>query len=125
MPQQKTPFLQNELTEEDEVAVERNKKRGGGPRTPKGKERARGNATKHGVFAQIPVLPLVEDENEWLRLRQDVLDWFGLEGEFQESLGERVAIASRGPPAWRPRPSATTRKTSPPDWRTSILPPEE
>ena len=37
------------------------------------------------------MLPLVEDEDEWLRLRQDVLDWFGMEGEFQESLGERVA----------------------------------
>jgi hypothetical protein len=85
-----TPFLQNEFMEEDDVAAEQIKKTG--PRTPEGKARASRNATKHGVFAQTPVLPLVEDENEWHRLRHNVLDWFGLEGEFQQSLGDRVAM---------------------------------
>ena len=43
--------------EEDDVAVERNKKRGGRPGTPDGKQWARRNAIKHGVFAQTPVVP--------------------------------------------------------------------
>ena len=72
--------------EEDDVAVERNKKRGGRPGTPDGKQWARRNAIKHGVFAQTPVLPLLEDERDRERLRQDVLDWFFLDGEFQEPL---------------------------------------
>ena len=80
-----TRFLQNELS------PQHLKKRGGGPKTPGGKQRSSRNATRHGVFARTPVLPLVEDEDEWLRLRQDVIDFFGLEGEFQQSLGERAA----------------------------------
>ena len=47
----KTPFLQNELRKDDVAVVDRTKGRGGGPRTPEGKQRARRNATKHGVFA--------------------------------------------------------------------------
>src|SRR5437899_8852702 len=83
-------FLPNEFKEDGAVAAEQNKKRG--PRTPEGKQRSRRNATRDGVLANTPVLPLVENEQDWQRLRQDVLDWFGLEGEFQESLGERVAM---------------------------------
>jgi hypothetical protein len=75
-----TPFFQNEFTTKR------------GPKTPEGKKRSQRNALKHGIFAQTPVLPLVEDEGEWLALRQDVIDWFGLEGAFQETLGERVAM---------------------------------
>ena len=71
------------------MAAEEIKKRG--PKTPEGKARAQRNAMKHGVLAKTPVLPLVEDEDEWRELRQDVIDWFRLEGAFQESLGERVA----------------------------------
>ena len=119
----KTPFLQNELRKDDVAVVDRTKGRGGGPRTPEGKQRARRNATKHGVFAQTPVLPLVEDENEWHRLRQDVLAWFGLEGEFQRSLGERVAML-----IWRLKRAARMETEAirhyqedvPADWRTSM-----
>ncbi len=88
-----TPFLQNELhQEDDEVAAELTKKRGGGPSTPQGKQRARHNATKHGIFAQTPVIPGVESAEQWDLLRRDVLDWFQLEGEFAVALGERVAM---------------------------------
>ena len=78
--EENTPFLQN------------NFKGKRGPKTPAGKARVARNATKHGVFAKTPVLPLVEDEEEWLSLRQDLFDFFGLEGAFQESLGERAAM---------------------------------
>jgi hypothetical protein len=73
------------------VAAERNRRKRRGPNTPEGKQRSRGNATKHGVLSQTPVLPLVEDEEEWRRLRQDTIDFFQLEGEFAVALGERVA----------------------------------
>jgi hypothetical protein len=75
----KTPFLQNELPRE-EAAVAEPPRRRSGPRTRAGKQRSRLNATTHGVFAQTPVLPLVENEDDWLRLRQDVIDWFQLDG---------------------------------------------
>ena len=35
---------------------------------------------RDGVLAETPVLPLVESQEKWERLRQDVVDWFGLEG---------------------------------------------
>jgi hypothetical protein len=72
--------------------LKNNFKRKRGPRTPQGKARVARNATKYGVFAKTPVLPLVEDENEWQALRRDVIDVFGLEGPFQEALGERAAF---------------------------------
>jgi hypothetical protein len=90
-PSRKTPFLQNELPQEN-AAVAEPAGRSSGPRTRAGKQRSKLNAITHGVFAQTPVLPLVENEDDWLRLRQDVIDWFQLDGEFQESLGERVAM---------------------------------
>ena len=48
-------------------------KRGGGPKTPKGKAAVRTNPIKHGVLAQTPVIPLVEREEDWRRLRDGVL----------------------------------------------------
>ena len=68
------------------------RKRGGGPKTPEGKARVRLNPVKHGVLAQTPVIPLVEREEDWERLRQSVFDWFQLEGEFAEALGTRAAF---------------------------------
>ena len=120
-PAAKTPFLPNEFKEDGAVAAEQNKKTG--PRTPEGKQRSRRNATRHGVLANTPVLPLVENEQDWQRLRQDVLDWFGLEGEFQESLGERVAML-----IWRLKRAARMETEAvrhyqqdvPEDWRASM-----
>jgi len=114
-------FLPNEFKEDGAVAAEQNKKRG--PRTPEGKQRSRRNATRDGVLANTPVLPLVENEQDWQRLRQDVLDWFGLEGEFQESLGERVAML-----IWRLKRAARMETEAvrhyqqdvPEDWRASM-----
>jgi hypothetical protein len=99
------------------------KKRGGGPKTPEGKARVRLNALRHGALAETPVLPLVESEEEWERLRQDVLDWFGLEGPFQESLGERVAtLIWRLKRAARAETEATRHYQDdvPEDWKTSM-----
>jgi hypothetical protein len=71
---------------------ERGSRKGiGGPKTAAGRAAVRLNAVKHGVLAETPVLPLVESEERWEELRRDVLDWFGLEGPFMESLGTRAA----------------------------------
>lgn len=113
--------MPNEFKEDDEVAAEQMKKRG--PKTPEGKHRSQRNATRHGVLANTPVLPLVEDEDEWLRLRQDVLDWFGLEGAFMESMGERVAMH-----IWRLKRASRMETEAvrhyledvPEDWRASM-----
>ena len=40
------------------------KKRGGGPKTPEGKEVVRRNPIKHGVLAQTPVIPLVGERDQ-------------------------------------------------------------
>jgi hypothetical protein len=68
------------------------KKRGGGPKTAAGKAVVARNPIKHGVLAQTPVLPLVEREEDWVKLRQGVFDFFELEGPLLESLGDRVAM---------------------------------
>jgi len=52
----------------------------------------RRNPIKHGVLAQTPVIPLIEKEEDWHRLRQGVFDFFELEGPLLESLGDRVAM---------------------------------
>jgi hypothetical protein len=74
------------------VEAEEHKKRGGGPKTAAGKEVVRRNPIKHGVLAQTPVIPLVEREEDWLRLRQSLFDWFEIDGPFMEALGDRAAM---------------------------------
>ena len=51
---------------------EKKGKGGGGPKRPEGKAVVRRNPIKHGVLAQTPVIPLVEREEDWRRLRQGV-----------------------------------------------------
>jgi hypothetical protein len=103
--------------------AEQKKRRSGGPKTQAGKERVRLNAMRHGVLAETPVLPLVESQEKWERLRLDVLDWFGLEGPFQESLGTRAAtLIWRLERAARAETEATRDYQSdvPEDWKTSM-----
>ena len=67
------------------------KKRGGGPKTPEGKAAVRRNPIKHGVLAQTPVIPLVEREEDWRRLRDGVFEYFRVEGAMEEALADRIA----------------------------------
>ena len=85
------PPILREPQDERNGAPRKPRKGTGGPKTAAGKARVRLNAMRHGILADTPVLPRVESEEEWEKLRRDVLDWFGFEGPFQESLGERVA----------------------------------
>ncbi len=67
--------------------AERKKKRGGGPKTPEGKAAVRRNPIKHGVLAQTPVIPLVEREEDWRRLRDGVFEYFRVEGAMGRGAG--------------------------------------
>ena len=67
------------------------KKRGGGPKTPEGKAAVRTNPIKHAVLAQTPVVPLVEREEDWRRLRDGVFEYFQVEGAMEEALADRIA----------------------------------
>jgi hypothetical protein len=67
------------------------KKRGGGPKTPEGKAAVRRNPIKHAVLAQTPVIPLVEREEDWRRLREGVFEYFRVEGAMEEALADRIA----------------------------------
>lgn len=70
---------------------EKGRKRGGGPKTAAGKARVRMNPIKHAVLAQTPVVPLVERERDWRRLRSGVFEYFQVEGAMEEALADRIA----------------------------------
>jgi len=72
-------------------ASPRRGKRGGGPKTPEGKAAVRRNPIKHAVLAQTPVIPLVEREEDWRRLREGVFEYFQVEGAMEEALADRIA----------------------------------
>ncbi len=64
---------------------------GGGPKTPEGKAAVRLNPIKHGVLAQTPVIPLVEREEDWEKLRSGVFEYLDVQGALEEALADRVA----------------------------------
>jgi len=51
----------------------------------------RRNPIKHAVLAQTPVIPLVEREEDWRRLREGVFEYFRVEGAMEEALADRIA----------------------------------
>lgn len=65
--------------------------RSGGPVTKRGKARVRLNPIKHGVLSQTPVIPLVERQEDWDRLRAGLYDAWTPEGAMQEAMVERIA----------------------------------
>ena len=67
-------------------------KRSGGPKTPEGKAIASRNATKFGLYSESPVLPDVEDEDEWLEHRDGVFGAVAPGNYLEEALAERVAV---------------------------------
>ncbi|MGO9060441.1 MAG: hypothetical protein ACLQU2_24115 [Candidatus Binataceae bacterium] len=80
------------------AANRRNAMRSTGPRTPKGKEVSKFNATKHGLRASEIVIPGQEDALEFEALHQELLDDWMPEGCTEISLVNEIAIAQ-----WRLR----------------------
>ncbi len=68
------------------------RRRGGGPRTPEGKERSRRNALKHGLTGAGVVLPEDLDE-EFRRRAEQLADTLRPADEVERKLVERAALA--------------------------------
>lgn len=76
------------------MSGKRSRKQGdrrGGPKSAEGKAVVRLNPVKHGVLSQTPVLPLVEREEDWERLRQGIMEDLEVTGALEEALAERIA----------------------------------
>ncbi len=92
-------------------ANRRNALKSTGPKSKKGKGRARLNALKHGLRAKDIVLPS-EDEQEFVDLRRALITELGPEGSLEEQIAERIVVC-----LWRlrrvyPIEAGILRKTS-------------
>ncbi len=72
-------------------ANRRNALKSTGPKSKKGKVRARLNALKHGLRAKDIVLPS-EDKQEFDSLRRALITELGPEGPLEEQLAERIVV---------------------------------
>ena len=68
-----------------------NAQRSTGPKSAQGKARASMNALRHGLRAEIPVLP-GEDADELKRLRLETLEKLDPDGALETALAERAAM---------------------------------
>ena len=63
----------------------------GGPRTARGKAASRSNAVKHGLRSDAPVIPGLEDFDEWDQFRDGILASYAPEGELETENARRIA----------------------------------
>lgn len=63
-----------------------------GPTSDDGKAVSRMNATKFGLYSESPVLPNVENEDEWAEHRERTFASFEPDNYLEEALVERVAV---------------------------------
>ena len=62
-----------------------------GPNTAAGKQNSSRNAVKHGLRSGVPVIPGVEDFDEWEEFRDGMLASYAPEGRLETELAERCA----------------------------------
>jgi hypothetical protein len=67
---------------------------GGGPNTEEGKEIVRWNATRHGISSPEPVVPGLENSEDWESHREGILENLSPVGHLEVNLAERVALLS-------------------------------
>jgi hypothetical protein len=67
---------------------------GGGPATQSGKAVVRWNATRHGISSPEPVVPGLENAEDWERHREGILENLSPVGQLEINLAERVALLS-------------------------------
>ena len=67
---------------------------GGGPNTEEGKEIVRWNATRHGISSPEPVVPGLENSEDWESHREGILGNLSPVGHLEVNLAERVALLS-------------------------------
>src|SRR5215212_7199980 len=68
----------------------------GGPKTERGKEVTRWNATRHGMRSPAPVVPGIETREDWERHLVGTLESLSPSGHLETVLAERVALLSWG-----------------------------
>jgi len=66
----------------------------GGPRTEEGKEVVRWNATRHGISSPAPVVPNLENREDWESHLEGILENLSPVGHLEVTLAERVALLS-------------------------------
>jgi hypothetical protein len=67
---------------------------GGGPNTQEGKAVVRWNATRHGISSPEPVVPGLENTEDWERHREGILGNLSPVDHLEVNLAERVALLS-------------------------------
>jgi hypothetical protein len=71
----------------------------GGPVTQEGKEVVRWNATRHGISSPAPVVPGLEEPQDWQEHCEGILKSLSPVGHLEFTLAEGVALLS-----WRLHP---------------------
>jgi hypothetical protein len=66
----------------------------GGPATENGKQVVRWNATRHGISSPEPVIPGLENKEDWQEHRDGILENLSPVGHLEIVLTERVALLS-------------------------------
>src|SRR3954466_4668962 len=94
----------HEASSRRSVANRANAQKSTGPRTAAGKTRSRGNATRHGLRAELPpeqsprLVAVIEDPQAYAALHRAFVDDLRPRGAAEQFLAERMARA-----AWRVR----------------------
>ena len=63
----------------------------GGPHTAEGKATAARNATFHGIYSAVPVIPGLEADAQWTAHRLGIAATLNPQGQLEEVLVERIA----------------------------------
>jgi hypothetical protein len=67
---------------------------GGGPATQNGKGVVRWNATRHGISSPKPVVPGLENTEDWENHLEGIMENLSPVGQLEITLAERVALLS-------------------------------
>src|SRR5215208_7279213 len=67
---------------------------GGGPNTEEGKAVVRWNATRHGISSPQPVVPGLENTEDWESHLEGIMENLSPVGHLEVTLAERVALLS-------------------------------
>jgi hypothetical protein len=66
----------------------------GGPKTEQGKAVVRWNATRHGISSSKPVVPGLENTEDWKSHLEGIMENLSPVGHLEVTLAERVALLS-------------------------------
>ncbi len=82
------------MSEKKLAANRENARNSTGPKTANGKAASSRNSTRHGLLAEVPILPGIESRKAWEKHRNGVLESMGPVGYLEELLAIRLAVVS-------------------------------